>query len=332
MGKISYETYVTRANATSNNNNTKKVGYFKLANDGDFAIVRFDYSSEEEFDIVDIHVVKDNDGRYRNIACLRESFKESKDLCPLCAKGEKVNTRFFVKMISYTKDENGKIIATPVVWERPAKKSVTSLKTLLNDYGDLRECVFKITRHGAKYVQDKEGKTIPNKDVTYSINYQNPAIYKEELGYVKDFSAFEDFDVSKHSYAVRTFDELVEFIKTGTLPVHTRKEKDESTTVAKAEVPTSASVLPETPVRKTVQVDSNGVVTTPVTPVTSTVVPETPVAKPHVQEVVKESAPSVAEAPVAPVAREVPTTPTSSTFDPTNGRPRRTYYYQEGNN
>ena len=325
MGKISYETYVSRGKSAADSTKPK-VGYFKLANDGEYAIVRFDYASADEFDIVDIHTIQDKDGRWRNIACLRESFKEPKEKCPLCMKGETVKTKFFVKMITYTKDETGKVVVTPVVWERPAKKFVAELKNFINDYGDLRECIFKITRNGAKFVKDKEGKTIPNTDVTYSINYQNPAIYKEELGFVKDFSAFKDFDVSKHSYAIRSAEDIQKFIETGELPVAKRTTPAPEEKMAVPEAPVATATLPE------IKVDAEGVVIRP-TPVMETPVPTenklasapagttTVVASPNPVPIVNNE--GVVTRPAPAPAPEAPS------FDPTNGRPRRTYSWPE---
>lgn len=240
MGKVNYETWATRG-SQNKESNFQKVGFFKLDNDGDEALVRFAYNSPNEFDIADIHRSKDKNGFWRNISCLRTP-NEPLENCPLCAAKESLKTRFFVKLIQYTKDENGKVIVTPKVWERPSG-FIKEVKNLITEYGDLKDIVFKIKRNGAKF----NAKGEPNTDVTYSIMYQPPHIYKEELGYIKDFSAFDNFDVSKHSYAVRTADEIKAFLETGEFPVRVKKE----------EVKVEEKPVTPTPVQDATQVTSS---------------------------------------------------------------------------
>ena len=89
MAKYSYDTYedLRKSNQQqSRQPKERKVGYFKI-NDGEEAIVRFNYSSPKEFDIVTIHNIKVGD-RFRKVSCLRVDGREPLDNCPLCAKGE----------------------------------------------------------------------------------------------------------------------------------------------------------------------------------------------------------------------------------------------------
>lgn len=298
MGKVNYETWATRAQ-TEKKSNFAKVGYFKLGEDGEEAVVRFAYNDPSEFDIVDIHRVKDKNGWWRNISCLRTP-EEPIDKCPLCAKKESLKTRFFVKLIQYTKDEAGNIVVTPMVWERPSG-FIKEMRNLINTYGDLKESVFKVVRNGGKY----NAKGEPNTDVTYTIMYQPPHIYKEELGFVKDFSAFDDFDISKHSYTVRTAEEINAFLATGEFPTRAKAEPAKEApamatpvpTVSQTSVNVATSVAPAETVR-TVQEAA------PVAPVTQP-----------------------APAPVAPAP--TPASTPAPAVDPTNGRPRRTYVWPE---
>ena len=205
MASYSYDTYEDFKKSTKTNSfkPRSKVGYFKL-NEGEEAIVRFNYSSPKEFNIVTVHNVKVGD-KYRKVSCLRKDGREPLDNCPLCARGDKVSTRFFVKLIHYTKDETGKVIATPEVANLP-KKYADTLANLIQEYGDLKESLFKVKKTGSGL------------ETQYSFFYANPAIYKEELGYTKDFSDFNDLDLAHHDYVEKSKEDIEEYFKTGEFP------------------------------------------------------------------------------------------------------------------
>ena len=194
------------------------IGYFNLWDAKPSAIVRFDVSTSDDLEIVDVHNTKitKEDGTfvYRYVACLRDNNAPFKD-CPLCAKDVKTRrTVVFVKMLEYRIGEDGKVYAFPVTWAR-ASTFADELVSLINDYGDLKELLFKVTR------EVSNGKT------KYNVRLQpEMGIYTEAAGYVKDFSAFNNFMMNKHSYMERTFDELDEFVKTGVMA--SRKPKEES--------------------------------------------------------------------------------------------------------
>ena len=206
MSVYSYESFLmNKAEKTSAKPTSKfqKVGYFKLENDGDSALVRFAYKDKSEFEIATVHVVEG----YRRVVCLRDA-KDPVDKCPLCAAGEKLFSKFYVKLIEYTKDAEGNVVVTPKVWERPSSFART-LDSLCEEYGaDLCDHVFKVKRKGAKN----------DTGTTYDVMYANPELYKESIGYVKDFSAFNNFDLSKHSYYVKSFEEIAEYCETGKFP------------------------------------------------------------------------------------------------------------------
>lgn len=218
MSVYSYESFLKNKSEkpeTAKKSKFQKVGYFKLDNDGDTAVVRFAYSTPKEFMLADVHTVE-VDGRYKRVVCLREDGNEPISNCPLCEAGEKLSKKFYVKLIEYTKDEQGNVVATPKVWERP-RAFADDLASKFEEYGEpLSNHIFKIKRRGAK----GDMKT------TYDVNYANPELYKESVGYVKDFSAFDNFDLSKHSFYVKTYEEIAEFLKTGKFP-DTVKEVDE---------------------------------------------------------------------------------------------------------
>ena len=231
----SYESFLKNKESSDTTKSTskfQKVGYFSLKNDGDVALVRFAYKTSAEFNITTVHTVE-IDGRYKRVSCLRESGKEPVSKCPLCEAGEKLYSKFYVKLIEYTKDESGNVVATPKVWERPSGFA-QQLEPLCAEYGgDLCDHIFKIKRRGAK----------GDMQTTYDVMYANPELYKESVGYVKDFSAFDNFDLSRHSYYVKSFEEISEFLETGKFPdtvkAVEKEDEDESRNLDKV-FPTKA--------------------------------------------------------------------------------------------
>ena len=220
MAKYSYSTYMA-ASRPSNHQSERKVGYFKLADDGDKAVVRFDYSNPEEFEVYDVHQVKTSDGRYRNVLCLKENVYDDNSKCPMCqhwaapdgSNKYPLRTKFYVKLIQYVQSPDGSIQVEPKIWERPAG-FVKDMKSFIDDYGDLRDVVFIVSRNGAR----------GSRDTKYSINMALPAKYNEQTGYVKDFSGFEGFNLIGHSFMSRNFAEMEEFVKTGEFPAKGRQQ------------------------------------------------------------------------------------------------------------
>lgn len=245
MAKYSYSTYIAASKKESRGGDGKfgkdrKVGYFKLVNDGDKAVVRFDYDNPEQFEVYDVHQIKTAEGRYRNVLCLKETPYDPDSKCPLCEAGYDdypLRTKFYVKLIQYVQGEDGRIKAEPKVWERPAG-FVKDLKSMIDDYGDLRDVVFIVSRNGER----------GSRDTTYSINMALPAKYNEQTGYVKDFSGFEGFGLAGHSFMSRTAEECKAFIATGDFPM---RSHDHSKDVAKPEAdylkPKGAQAIAERP-------------------------------------------------------------------------------------
>jgi hypothetical protein len=108
--------------------------------------------------------------------------------------------------------------AVPVVWERPAGFS-KELASKLRDYENLAAHVFKVTRIGT------------GKDTKYSLDYV-PVYDKPDL-VPADFSAFNNFDITKHSFWVKTADELAAFIANGSFPAAEPKPASTSTNLDK---------------------------------------------------------------------------------------------------
>jgi hypothetical protein len=215
MANISFADYANKK-TTGSNTTTKeyKVNYFRLKDDGDEAIVRFAYTSKEEFNIVTIHSIKttNKEGKefFKSVFCLRD-LRDPVSKCPLCASGDKVVNKFYVKLIEYVhvKDQNGKIIEVipkARVWERPASFSL-KLGSFVDEYGDLTETLFKIKRRGVH----------KSKETDYDILPANTTVYKPEA-HPKNFSDFEGFKIAGSFYMVKTAEEMEQFLETGEFP------------------------------------------------------------------------------------------------------------------
>lgn len=215
MANITMENYEQREQEV--NKDFAKVGYFNsLKNDKDEAIVRFVYADVKEFDLLTAHKVKVGE-YYRYISCLRDG-NDPVDKCPICQRGDKVTLRFFVKLIEYVKDENGNVLPVAKVWDRPASFA-KDLKGYIEEYGDLKNVIFKIKRSGAK--GDMQTK--------YTLVVANPTVYNDNV-YVKDFSAFDNFDLGRHSYYDLDFNEVKYFVTTGNIPQRVTEDANNNNT------------------------------------------------------------------------------------------------------
>ena len=206
MSYISREEFLKRQKerqerAANFQNQGPRVGYFSLKNDGDEAIVRFAYTSPDELysDIFPTHQVN-IDGKFRRIKCLRESYNSPIADCPLCLSGTPVNERFYIRLVEYSRDENGEIEVTPKVWDRPTSY-VSTLNGFFDEYGDITDMVFKIKRVGEK----------GSLKTTYSILPANQKIYNESL-YPRDFSGFEGYDIVGAALVNKTAEEMQELV------------------------------------------------------------------------------------------------------------------------
>ena len=233
MAIFSYDDIVKKSENTEFKDR-KKVSYLNsfLKTSGSKVIVRFPYTSTKEFDFVSIHKTQVGD-KFRNIFCLRSNPKEPLDNCPLCS-GKKLSngepyespkTRFFVKLIAYIKDENGKVTVTPCIWEQSAfskggpSRVVRLLADLINEYGSLKEVPCQISRSG-------EGLS-----TEYDIRPVNPVVYNAEM-FPIDFSAFENFTLKGIGYTERSFEDLKTLVETGDFPT-TQVENNTYTFVVK---------------------------------------------------------------------------------------------------
>lgn len=199
MAKINFQ-QLNEMSSTSSD--SSRVKFFSLKNDGDEAVVRIMHDSPETFDIVTNHTVT-IDGKYRSVNCIREIGQPVTN-CPLCECEIPVKQTIYVHMINYVKDEEGKIVPVPVVWSRAAKSMSQKLMSLIEEYGPLSDCIFKIRRNG------KPG----DKTTKYEILFGNPSIYHNDL-YPKIDDAFKGYEAVGNAVLDKNYEELKEFIETG---------------------------------------------------------------------------------------------------------------------
>lgn len=253
-GMYSYETYASARSKETKETSTKtrgNVGYFKLVDDGDEAIVRFVYDDPSELVMAHVHDEPVGNNKHRRVLCLREGVRDDMAKCPLCARGDKFFAKVYLKLIEYTKDEKGNIVAQAKVWERPESFADTIVE-YINAYGGLKDVVFKIKRKGLR----------GNTDTNYILTPQPSTVYTEENGYVKDFHDFDNFSFYPHSFLSKTKEDMEEYVKSGEFPFH---KKDGST-------PTTTQATPEesTPVVEEVVVKEEPKGIEPPTPVVTT--------------------------------------------------------------
>lgn len=191
MGQISYRDYKA---PTVEKKGGFKVGFLSLKNDGDEAIVRIMHDNVDSFDMVTTHQAT-IDGRMRRVGCLR-SPSDPLSECPFCEAGKPVQTRLYVHLIQYVRNDQGQIVPLAKVWERPASFART-LAGLIEEYGPLSNSVFKIKRSGAA------GSTA----TTYSVLYGNPVLYPAET-YPKKDDAFAGYCATGHAVLNKSAAEL----------------------------------------------------------------------------------------------------------------------------
>jgi len=197
--------------------NAVKVGFFKLKGNGDEALVRINAATIEDLKFATVHKPafgKKFEGLgtgFTPVSCLNEVGSYS-DTCPFCRAaaeghdvvGKAAKTVYVEMLVAYKDAATGSwSVAQPVVWERPAGFS-RELATKLKDYGSLKEHVFKVTRQGS------------GKDTKYSLDFI-PLYDKPEL-VSTDFSAFDNFNINKHSYWEKPAEDLEYYLANGSFP------------------------------------------------------------------------------------------------------------------
>lgn len=243
MAQISYDAIPETANNSSSNG----IDFFMLRNDGDEAIVRIMHDDVAGFNIFAYHEGNVG-GKKRKINCIRDP-KDSIDNCPLCASGSSVKYCMYINMLQYSQDAEGKMVSKPVVWERSLSYA-NRLKGLINEYGPLSDCIFKIKRNGAA----------GSMETTYDIFFQNPRVYPEDI-YVKDVEAFKSYSALGTIIINKEYNDLMQYRQTGSFPASQQnaepqqnapmnyqpKQQQAQTYVPPVEVPTAPPVLDNPP-------------------------------------------------------------------------------------
>lgn len=299
MSNFSYNQYqevIARAQNGANGS-AQKIGFFKLKNDGDEALVRFNVKSLDDLQFATVHQLGAAQ-KWMKVSCLNPvgSYAESCPLCAAVAGGAKdigkASKKVYVQMIvSYKDAATGQFAAAiPVIWERPAGFS-REIANLLKDYGDLSTRVFKITRNGAAN----------SMQTTYPISYI--PLYDKPESVSNDFGAFANFNIAKHSFWEKSLGDINVFLNTGVFPEVVRPPQTPTPTDADAPAYTKPVYQPP------VTTESYA----PVTPTAPAyLAPEQPAAQ---NQYVPPVAPQY-QAPVAPnfvnstpMSAAVPTTP-----------------------
>lgn len=218
MAQFDYNTWKNNAPTNSNNNDGTKVGFFKLKNNGDEALVRFDVQSVADLLFASIHQLGQAT-KWMKVSCLN-TIGTPTNVCPLCAASQsnpslKATQKLYLKcLVSYKDASTGTWSApVPVIWERPAGFAA-EIANKLKDYGSLRSYLFKITRNGAA----GDMKT------TYSLDFAMPQVFKPEM-IPEDFSAFNNFQISKHSYWEKSIEDINTYLRTGAFPQPVKAEQ-----------------------------------------------------------------------------------------------------------
>ena len=222
-----------------------RVGFFGLRDDGDEAIVRI-AAEPEEFEVYTVHPVT-VDGKFRKVNCIND-LKAGEHSCPLCEAGVQLQNRFYIRLIEYTRDEQGNIKAEPRIWERPTTY-IQRLMNLYTEYGSLKNNVFKVKRRGERGSMQTD----------YEFLFANPQIYNEQL-YPKDFSAFEGYSPLNGAIINRNKEELAKMVVDMGLakpaePVRqavSQQQPVQQTVVATSPSPIGYGSTADQPVRRTV--------------------------------------------------------------------------------
>lgn len=304
MSSFSYNDYqnAVAAAQSAGTGNSSKIGFFKLANDGDIAIARLNVSSMDDVSFTSVHTISAN-GKWLKVSCL-DPFNAHAGSCPLCSADKssvsKASKKCYIQMLVSYRDATSQSFTEPqaVVWERPASFSKEIANKLLIA-GDLKNTLVIITRNG------KAGDL----KTTYSMDLvpANHPVFKSEM-VPADFSAFANFSINKHSYWEKTVEEMNAFLQTGQFPEVIRTQQATVNSVQ------GATAIGTTPVFGNVPIGSNNV-SGQVNPV-----PQNPQA-----QVYTYAQGAVPQMPTTPVAPQQPVNATPVNQAPTDQAPARQF-------
>lgn len=292
-----YQQIAAQEQAQSSGDGTK-VGYFKLANDGDIAVARINLSSTDEFMFAAVHTINAG-GKWLKVSCHNPLGMNAAG-CALCnanqanPKGSisKASKKMFIPMVVSYRDPNsatGYTPPMPVIWDRPAGFS-RELANKLMIAGDLKNTLVLITRNG------KAG----DMQTTYSVDVL-PAthpVFKPEM-IPADFKAFTNFNIAKHSYWEKTAEEINAFLTTGQFPERAQNNQQAANNVAVAANTYTAPATVAPANAAPAYTASTPAYTAPATPATPA--PAAPVAS--------STQPAISTAPVSAPGTTAPSAP-----------------------
>jgi hypothetical protein len=237
-----YQQIAAQEQSQSSGDGTK-IGYFRLKDDGDIAVARINLGSTEEFMFAAVHTINVG-GKWLKVSCHNPLGMNSAG-CALCSantanpKGSisKASKKMYIPMVVSYRDAQsttGYTPPMPVIWERPAQFS-RELANKLMVAGDLKNVLVLITRNG------KAG----DMQTTYSVDVLPEAhpVFKPEM-IPADFSAFNNFNIAKHSYWEKTADEINTFLATGQFPERAQANQQTVNSVANTANTYAASATP----------------------------------------------------------------------------------------
>jgi hypothetical protein len=217
MSTFNYAQYQQIAAQEQAQSGDNKIGYFKLKDDGDIAIARINIATMDELKFASIHTINVG-GKWLKVSCHNPLGLNAAG-CALCSANQanpkgsigKAAKKLFIPMIVSYRDPQsatGYSAPVPVIWDRPAGFS-RELANKLMAAGNLKDVLVLITRNG------KAG----DMQTTYSVDVL-PAthpVFKPEM-IPADFSAFNNFNIAKHSYWEKSTEEINAFLTTGKFP------------------------------------------------------------------------------------------------------------------
>ena len=224
-----YQKIAAQEQSQSSGDGTK-VAYFRLKDDGDIAIARINLSSTDEFMFAAVHTINVG-GKWLKVSC-HNPLGMNASGCALCSANQanpkgsisKSSKKMYIPMIVSYRDPQsatGYTPPVPAIWERPAQFS-RELANKLMVAGNLKDVLVLITRNGK--ANDMQ--------TTYSVDVlpDTHPVFKPEM-IPSDFSAFNNFNIAKHSYWEKTTEEINTFLATGQFPERAANNQQAATTV-----------------------------------------------------------------------------------------------------
>lgn len=197
MAKISYaEAYSSQTN--ENNGKYPTINWFSLKDDHARAVVRFMEDSVETLDILTVHAVNFNNATLK-ANCIRDAH-DPVEKCPLCARGDALIQKVYVKLLRYNEDQNGNVTISTEIWERPVG-FIKELQNKITNYGPLKNNLFIVTRNGAR------GDT----NTRYTVDFAPAPMYSPEK-YPMIPDAFANFKLVGNKVLDKSYDELMYYV------------------------------------------------------------------------------------------------------------------------